>query len=221
MRRMEILYGLKELNSLTKNDTAVVFGSSFNPPHVGHVVILNYALNYFDADFYIVPTNVPPHKKLAVPFEKRFDWAVKTYKVFSDNNKAIFITDMERHIEGVNYAIHNAEYFLKYYKKVILLVGEDALGNIERWYRYDELLNKSTLAVYPRTRDGSLYKRGREVLGKLYNRVLELNFPIVEVSSSEIRRFVREGKTITGLVPKEIEDEVIETYKYVEEGERW
>ncbi|AFG34316.1 nicotinate/nicotinamide nucleotide adenylyltransferase [Fervidobacterium pennivorans DSM 9078] len=221
MRRMEILYGLKELNSLTKNDTAVVFGSSFNPPHVGHVVILNYALNYFDADFYIVPTNVPPHKKLAVPFEKRFDWAVKTYKVFSDTNKAIFITDMERHIEGVNYAIHNVEYFLKYYKKVILLVGEDALGNIERWYRYDELLNKSTLAVYPRTRDGSLYKRGREVLGKLYNRVLELNFPIVEVSSSEIRRFVREGKTITGLVPKEIEDEVIGTYKYVEEGERW
>jgi nicotinate-nucleotide adenylyltransferase len=218
---MEILYGLKELNSLTKNDTAVVFGSSFNPPHVGHVVILNYALNYFDADFYIVPTNVPPHKKLAVPFEKRFDWAVKTYKVFSDTNKAIFITDMERHIEGVNYAIHNVEYFLKYYKKVILLVGEDALGNIERWYRYDELLNKSTLAVYPRTRDGSLYKRGREVLGKLYNMVLELNFPIVEVSSSEIRRFVREGKTITGLVPKEIEDEVIETYKYVEEGERW
>jgi len=221
VRRMEILYGLKELNSLTKSDTAVVFGSSFNPPHVGHVVILNYALNYFDADFYIVPTNVPPHKKLAVPFEKRFDWAVKTYKVFSDTNKAIFITDMERHIEGVNYAIHNVEYFLKYYKKVILLVGEDALGNIERWYRYDELLNKSTLAVYPRTRDGSLYKRGREVLGKLYNRVLELNFPIVEVSSSEIRRFVREGKTITGLVPKEIEDEVIETYKYVEEGERW
>lgn len=218
---MEILYGLKELNSLTKNDTAVVFGSSFNPPHVGHVVILNYAVNYFDADFYIVPTNVPPHKKLAVPFEKRFDWAVKTYKVFSDTNKAIFITDMERHIEGVNYAIHNVEYFLKYYKKVILLVGEDALGNIERWYRYDELLNKLTLAVYPRTRDGSLYKRGREVLGKLYNRVLELNFPIVEVSSSEIRRFVREGKTITGLVPKEIEDEVIETYKYVEEGERW
>jgi nicotinate-nucleotide adenylyltransferase len=218
---MEILYGLKELTSFTKNDTAVVFGSSFNPPHVGHVVILNYALNYFDADFYIVPTNVPPHKKLAVPFEKRFDWAVKTYKVFSDTNKAIFITDMERHIEGVNYAIHNVEYFLKYYKKVILLVGEDALGNIERWYRYDELLNKSTLAVYPRTRDGNLYKRGREVLGKLYNRVLELNFPIVEVSSSEIRRFVREGKTITGLVPKEIEDEVIETYKYVEEGERW
>jgi len=218
---MEILYGLKELTSFTKNDTAVVFGSSFNPPHVGHVVILNYALNYFDADFYIVPTNVPPHKKLAVPFEKRFDWAVKTYKVFSDTNKAIFITDMERHIEGVNYAIHNVEYFLKYYKKVILLVGEDALGNIERWYRYDELLNKSTLAVYPRTRDGSLYKRGREVLGKLYNRVLELNFPIVEVSSSEIRRFVREGKTITGLVPKEIEDEVIEIYKYVEEGERW
>ncbi|WP_372590715.1 nicotinate (nicotinamide) nucleotide adenylyltransferase [Fervidobacterium pennivorans subsp. carthaginiensis] len=218
---MEILYGLKELNSLTKNDTAVVFGSSFNPPHVGHVVILNYALNYFDADFYIVPTNVPPHKKLAVPFEKRFDWAVKTYKIFSNVEKAIFITDMERHIDGVNYAINNVEYFLKYYKKVLLLVGEDALGNIERWYRYDELLSKSTLAVYPRTRDGSLYKRGREVLGKLYNRVLELNFPIVEVSSSEIRRFVREGKTITGLVPKEIEDEVRETYKYVEEGERW
>ncbi|MGC9772538.1 nicotinate (nicotinamide) nucleotide adenylyltransferase [Fervidobacterium islandicum] len=218
---MEILYGLKELISFSKSDTAVVFGSSFNPPHIGHIVIFNYALNYFDADFYIVPTNVPPHKQIAVPFEKRFDWAVRTYEVFDGVDKAIYITDMERHIEGINYAIYNVEYFLKYYKNVILLVGEDALGNIERWYKYDELLRKCILAVYPRTRDGSLYKRGREVLGALYERVLELNFPIVEVSSSEIRRFVREGKTIAGLVPKQLENDVRQTYINLEEGERW
>jgi len=216
---MEILYGLKELNSLSKSNTAVVFGSSFNPPHIGHLVILNHAVNYFSADFYIVPTKTPPHKTLYVPFEKRFDWAIKTFRVFEESN--VFLTDMERHIAGVNYAMHNVEYFLKYYEKVVLLVGEDALGNIELWYKYDELLRKSQLAVYPRTRDGRLYKRGRDVLGELYKSVIELDFPIVEISSSEIRKCVREGKIITGMVPKEIETDVIGVYKVVEEGDRW
>ncbi|MGB9796041.1 nicotinate-nicotinamide nucleotide adenylyltransferase [Fervidobacterium riparium] len=218
---MEILYGLRELNSLSKNDTAVLFGSSFNPPHLGHLVIFNYAFNYFDADFYILPTKNPPHKAINVPFEKRFEWAVKTFQVFKSQYKGLYITDLEKHIEGVNYAIYNVEYFLNYYRNVILLIGEDALGNIEKWFKYEELLRKSTLAVYPRTRDGRLYKRGHDVLGELYDKVLELDFPIIEISSSDIRRFVREGKSITGLVPTEIEDDVIKTYQHLEEGERW
>ncbi|WP_448376726.1 nicotinate (nicotinamide) nucleotide adenylyltransferase [Fervidobacterium sp.] len=216
---MEILYGLRELNLLSKSDTAIVFGSSFNPPHLGHLVIFNHALNYFNGDFYIVPTKVPPHKTLSVPFEKRFNWAIKTFEVFEYEN--VYLSDMERHIEGVNYAIYNVEYFLKYYNNVVLLVGEDALGNIEKWYRYEELLRKSKLAVYPRTRDGKLYTRGREVLDELYSSVIELDFPIVEISSSEIRKAVREGKSITGLVPKVIEKDIIETYNNSEEGERW
>ncbi|HOS52280.1 MAG TPA: nicotinate (nicotinamide) nucleotide adenylyltransferase [Fervidobacterium sp.] len=207
---MEILYGLRELNSLSKSKTAVVYGGSFNPPHFGHIAILSYAFDFFDADFYIVPTRMPPHKKVHVSFEERFRWASKVFSSFEKDN--LFVTDMENHIEGMNYAIKNVDYFIQYYEEVILLVGEDALGNIESWYEYEKLLSLAKLAVYPRTRDGSLYKRGKSVLGQLYSRVVELNFPLFEVSSSDIRERIREGKSVVGLLPECIRKDVEMVY---------
>jgi len=210
VQKMEILYGLRELNSLSKSKTAVVYGGSFNPPHFGHIAMLSYALDFFDADFYIVPTKTPPHKRVYVSFDERFNWASKVFSSFSKDN--LFITDMENHIDGTNYAIRNVDYFIQYYEEVFLLVGEDALGNIETWYDYEKLLSLARLAVYPRTRDGNLYMRGKSVLGQLYSRVLELNFPLFEVSSSDIRERIRAGKSIIGLVPECIREDVERIY---------
>jgi len=198
------------LSSLSKSKSAVIYGGSFNPPHIGHIAILSYALDFFDADFYIVPTRTPPHKKVDVPFNKRFDWAAKTFSIYDLDN--LFITDMENYIEGTNYAIKNVEYFTRYYEDVILLVGEDALGSIESWYEYEKLLGIAKLAVYPRTREGSLYKRGKSVLGALYSRIIGLDFPLFEVSSSAIRDRVRNGKSIIGLVPECIRKDVEKVY---------
>ncbi len=211
---MEILYGLKELTSFSKSDTCVIFGGSFNPPHIGHTVILSYALDYFNADFYIIPTKTPPHKVVDIDFDKRFEWVMKSFKCFDTYKKnQIFLWDLEKHIFGVNYAIKNVEYFRKYYSNTIILVGEDALGNIEKWYKYEELLNITTFAIYPRTRDGSLYKRGQQILGNLYSNVIELrDFPLIEISSSDIRKRIVEGKSIIGFVDGEILEDVTNTY---------
>ncbi|MGC8820862.1 MAG: nicotinate-nicotinamide nucleotide adenylyltransferase [Fervidobacterium sp.] len=211
---MEILFGLKELNLYSKNSSCVIFGGSFNPPHVGHIVVFSYALDYFNADFYVLPTKTPPHKSVDVSFEKRFEWVVKSFDKFRDYQKnPIFIWDLEKHIKGINYAIKNVEYIRNYYSNVIILVGEDALGNIEKWYMYEQLLSTTTFAIYPRTKDGSLYERGRKVLGRLYSNVLELtNFPVVEVSSSEIRERIKTGKNVIGLVDDSITNDVVNVY---------
>lgn len=209
---MVILSGLKELNLFSKSNTCVVFGGSFNPPHVAHTVILSYALDVFNADFYILPTKTPPHKSVSVPFDKRFEWTLKSFSDF-DKFEHIFIWDLEKHIEGVNYAIKNVEQFSKYYENIILLVGEDALGNIEKWYRYEKLLEIATFAIYPRTRDGSLYKRGKQILGKYYSKVIELkSFPLLEISSSDIRQRIAEGKSIYGMVSEKIIEDVVKVY---------
>ncbi len=207
---METLSGSLELNLNIKSDTAVIYGGSFNPPHVGHIIILSYALNLLEGDFYVVTAANPPHKSVKIDFEKRFQWTRKTFSRF----KEVQITDVEKRLGGINYAIRTVDFFLKYYKNVILLIGEDGLGNIEKWYKYEDLLSKAVFAVYPRTRDGSLYKRGREVLGEIYEkRIIELDTPLVEISSSEIRIRVKEGKSIIGMVVDEIIEEVEGTYK--------
>lgn len=209
---MVILSGLKELNLFSKSDTCVIFGGSFNPPHVAHTVIFSYALDIFNADFYILPTKTPPHKSVDVPFDKRFEWTVKSFSTF-DKFENVFIWDLEKNIEGVNYAIKNVEQFSRYYENIILLVGEDALGNIEKWYEYEKLLEISYFAIYPRTRDGSLYERGKKVLGKYYSKVIELkNFPLLELSSSEIRQRIVQGKSVYGMVSEKIIEDVIKTY---------
>ncbi len=207
---MEIPSGSSELNLNIKSDSAVIYGGSFNPPHIGHIIILSYALSLSDGDFYVVTAANPPHKSLEVDFEKRFEWTKKTFSRFSN----IQITDIERKLGGINYAIRTVDFFLNYYKNVTLLIGEDGLGNIEKWYKYDELLSKVTFAIYPRTRDGMLYKRGKEILGSLYDKsIIELDTPLIEISSSEIRKRVKEGKSIVGMVVDEIIEEVKRVYK--------
>ncbi len=207
---METLSGSLELNLNIKSDSAVIYGGSFNPPHVGHIIILSYALSLLDGDFYVVTAANPPHKIVQIGFEKRFEWPKKTFSRFTN----IQITDIERKLGGINYAIRTVDFFLNYYKNVTLLIGEDGLGNIERWYKYEELLSKVTFAIYPRTRDRSLYKRGKEILGSLYDKsIIELDTPLIEISSSEIRKRVKEGKSIVGMVVDEIIEEVERVYK--------
>lgn len=209
---MEILSGLKALSSFSRSKKALVFGGSFNPPHVGHVIILNYATETFDGDVFVLPTHVPPHKVVDIPFEKRFYWAVETFKILK--NSRLYVYDLERHIEGVNYAIRNVEHFLEYYDEVVLLVGEDAFGNIEKWFEYEKLFSLCQFLVYPRTRDGALYARGRKILGQLYDKsVIRLNAPLVELSSSEIRERVKLGKSIAGMVPSNLQDDIEETFR--------
>lgn len=208
---MEILSGLRALSSFTRSDAAVIFGGSFNPPHTGHQIVVAYALELFDGDFFVLPTKAPPHKTVEIPFEKRFEWAVRAFEPFG--TPRLFVYDLERHIEGVNYAIKNVEHFAKHYDKIFLLVGEDALGNIERWYDYRRLLGMTTFLVYPRTRDGSLFARGRQVLGELYNSVVELKMPLVEISSSEIRERIARGASVVGLVPEAIRRDVENAYR--------
>ncbi|ODN30963.1 nicotinate-nucleotide adenylyltransferase [Fervidobacterium thailandense] len=200
------------MSSFSRSNRALIFGGSFNPPHVGHVIILNYAIEDFDGDVFILPTHVPPHKVVDVPYEKRFQWARETFKVL--RYPKLYLYDLEPHIQGVNYAIKNVEHFLSYYKEIVLLVGEDALGNIERWYEYERLLSLCRFLVYPRTRDGSLFARGKMILGELYDKsVVELNAPLIEISSSEIRERVRLGKSIVGMVPYDLLDDIESTLK--------
>ncbi|PLV58695.1 nicotinate (nicotinamide) nucleotide adenylyltransferase [Thermotoga sp. KOL6] len=182
-----------------------IFGGSFDPLHVGHVFVVVYSLEILKLDnLIIVPAYNPPHKKPQAPFEKRYEWL---NRVFS-GMKRIEISDYEKKRGEVSYSIFTIEHFSNLYRtKPLFIVGEDALSYFEKWYRYQDILEKATLVVYPRYCGKPFHERAKRILGDL-SRIVFLDMPIIQVSSTEIRKRATEGKTLKGFVPEEIRKEV-------------
>ncbi|HAA82116.1 MAG TPA: nicotinate (nicotinamide) nucleotide adenylyltransferase [Thermotoga naphthophila] len=194
-----------EISSLNTGNRIGIFGGSFDPIHTGHVLVSVYTLEILDLDrLIVVPVFNPPHKKTVAPFEKRFEWLKKVF----EGMEKVEVSDYEKGRGGVSYSIFTIEYFSEIYKtKPFFIVGEDALSYFEKWYRYRDILEKSTLVVYPRYCGKPYHEHARRVLGDL-SEIVFLDMPIVQISSTEIRERARIGKTLKGFVPEEIREEV-------------
>jgi len=201
----------------TKIERLGIFGGSFNPPHNGHIIIANYALEILKLDLLlIVPTFHPAHKPVSslAPFERRYEWLKKIFR----RNDKIFVSSFEKERGGISYSIYTVDHFSKLYStKPYFLVGEDVLSYIERWYRYEELLEKVHLVVYPRYCGKPYHERARKILKDMFDDIIFLDTPLVQISSTEIRKRVKKGLSIDGMVPESIIEEVREVYKDLEE----
>ncbi|HBF11694.1 nicotinate (nicotinamide) nucleotide adenylyltransferase [Thermotoga neapolitana] len=194
-----------EISSSSTGSKVGIFGGAFDPVHVGHIIVCLYTLEILELDrLVVVPAYNPPHKKTSIPFEKRFEWLKK---VFGGIEK-IEVSDYERQRGGVSYSIFTIEHFSNLYKtKPFFIVGEDALSYFEKWYRYRDILEKANLVVYPRYCGKPYHEHARKVLGDL-SKIIFLDMPIIQISSTEIRKRALAGKTLKGFVPEEIREEV-------------
>ena len=179
-----------------------IFGGSFNPVHNGHIIIAYLVLEYLNLDvLYIIPAKNPPHKsgERIVGFSLRYRWL---RKVFGNSGRMI-VSDLEGRREGKSYTIHTVEHLIsKHGEKPFLIIGSDNALSFERWYMYRRLKELSRICVYPR--------RGFE---KQKNGDFEwMDLPLIDISASDVRKRIREGKSIKGYLPESITDEVLEIY---------
>ncbi|WP_052463461.1 nicotinate (nicotinamide) nucleotide adenylyltransferase [Thermotoga caldifontis] len=200
------------LEITTSNTTSRIgiFGGTFNPPHVGHLIVAQYALELLQLELlYVVPAYRPPHRSGDVaPFELRFEWCVKTFEL-----KNTMVSDYEKQRGDVSYSLYTVQHFAGKHGCVpYFIVGEDALRYIETWHRYRDLLSSCHFVVYPRYCGKPYQERAKEVLGELFDRIVFLNAPLIEISSSEIRERIRQGKSIKGMVVAQIEESVVNHY---------
>jgi nicotinate-nucleotide adenylyltransferase len=129
-------------------ETIALFGGSFDPPHIGHIAIVE-ALKKFDNidKIIIMPTYLNPFKTLwYAPAELRLKWLKE---IFCDDDKVI-ISDYEVKQTQKTPSIKSVEYLLKSYKKIYLVIGADNLASLYQWYKFDELQKKVTFIVAPR-----------------------------------------------------------------------
>lgn len=182
-----------------------IFGGSFNPIHLGHLALAEYALNELGLEKIIfVPSYRTPLKdpKVLLPAPVRLGClrsAIRSHKHF-------YVSDHEIRRKGVSYTVDTLRYFQRKFgskKTLYFLAGADTARNLSRWKSPDKVIKLCRFTVF--SRPG--VQKSRTWPG-----VLWVHFPALKISSSEIRRRLWAGKSLENLVPAAVE-RVMTEYK--------
>ena len=176
-----------------------LFFGSFNPIHIGHMIIANVMAE--NADLYRVwfvvsPQNpFKPSKGLLHEFD-RYDM-VKA--AIADNYK-LEVTDVEFHLPKPSYTIHTLVHLSEKFpeKEFKVIIGEDNLESFKKWKNYQQILDQYGLYVYPRPliTESEL---------KRHHNVKMVEAPLLDISATYIRECIRNNRSIRYLVPEPVE----------------
>ncbi|MBC8206996.1 MAG: nicotinate-nucleotide adenylyltransferase [Kiritimatiellales bacterium] len=195
-----------------------VFGGSFDPVHIGHLIIAQDALEQLELDRVIfVPTAVSPHKQHRTPTEGRHRFEM--LELATANNFRFEVSDLELSRGGVSYTIDTLEQLKADHPgaNLFFIVGLDSLKEMHRWHRYEDVLACCTLVPLGRGgEDPSAVAEQCQLPDLWKNRILDRLIRIheIEVSASEIRMRIAEGLSIQTLVPAEVEMYIAEHNLY-------
>jgi nicotinate-nucleotide adenylyltransferase len=183
-----------------------LLGGTFDPPHNAHLALAEHSLRQLPLTRVVwVLTPDPPHKDDDItPYLLRRDMlraAIAGHPLWEQS-------EVEAERRGPHYMVDTVRILKKRNPGVeyTLLLGGDSLRDILRWHRPKRLIRLCTLAVLrrPGTRVG-MARLERFVPG-ISKRTVFIEAPPMEVSSTNIRRSVREGKPIAGMVPPAVEE---------------
>ncbi len=178
-----------------------LYFGTFNPVHIGHVVIANHMVQYTDLDevwMVVTPHNPLKKKKgLLEDFHR-----IHMVNLATSDYDYIRPSDIEFNLPQPNYTINTMAYLNERYPKneFSLIMGEDNLDTFTKWKNYDVLLERYPIYVYPRL------DRNRECSELMHhpNVIMVENAPVIEISATFIRNAIKEGKNIQPLLDKEV-----------------
>ena len=133
---------------MDKTQNIALFGGSFDPPHIGHIRIIDNLLRFKDIEKVVVmPTFLNPFKsKSHANAELRLKWLKQIFK----KNKKVQVSDYEILQNKKVPTIQTVEHLLHKYNKIYLVIGADNLKSLDKWYKYEELKNKVSFIVATR-----------------------------------------------------------------------
>ena len=131
-----------------------IFPGTFNPIHIAHVSMANFAIKEYGFDKIIfVPSYIPPHKNVNPALSNhRFNMV----QLVAKTNPKFEVSDVEYLSEGKSYTIITVKKFIEQYKikgRLNLIIGTDAFKNIKTWYKAEELKKLVHFIVFPRGED--------------------------------------------------------------------
>ncbi len=194
-----------------------VLGGTFDPPHLGHLVLAAAAVEELALDrLLFVPAGMPPHKRRAT-ITSATDRLLLTRLAIA-GERAFELSAIEVERPGVSYTVETLDELRRTLGdgvELTLVMAADAFAAIDTWREPDRLLDEIEWAVGPRVGTDLPDRPGlEERFGSRASRIHLLAGPSLDVSSSEIRRRVAAGHTIRYLVPRDVEELIIDRELY-------
>jgi len=183
--------------------TGLLFGS-FNPVHIGHLMIAGYMYEFSDLDelwFVVSPLNPLKEQKTLLPDHHRLEMVNRAI----DDDTRFRSSNIEFKLPKPSYTIHTLTYLQDKYpdREFVIISGTDIFPTFHKWKNWEQLLEFYKFYVYPRpgSQDHELTR---------HPSVKVFDAPMVEISASFIRVAIREGKNMSYFLPEK-------TYKYIRE----
>ncbi|SFR60137.1 nicotinate (nicotinamide) nucleotide adenylyltransferase [Maribacter stanieri] len=184
-----------------------LYFGTFNPIHIGHLVIANHMVEFSDLDevwFVVTPQSPFKTKKTLLDNHQRFEMVYEATKEYENLKPSNIEFNLPQPNYTINTLVHLNEKYPKGYE-FSLIMGEDNLKGLHKWKNYETILELHNLYVYPRISEGTIDHQFKE-----HNKITRVNAPIMEISSTFIRREHKNGKNIKPLLPPEV-------WKYMDE----
>ena len=185
-----------------------LFFGSFNPVHLGHMVLANYMLEYTDLDkvwFIVSPHNPHKEKKSLLAEHHR----LQLVNIAIGDNTHLKASDIEFKLPQPSYTITTLTYLKEKYPNdtFVLMMGADNLSNFHKWKNYEEIIKNHELYVYPRVKSERCDLQN-------HPQVKLVAAPIIEISSTNIRNAIKDKKDVRYFIPSGVWEYIKEMHFY-------
>jgi nicotinate-nucleotide adenylyltransferase len=191
-----------------------LYFGTYNPIHVGHLIIANHMTELEDLDqvwMVVTPQNPLKVNQNLLPDYHR----LALVKIAIDDNFNLRASDIEFSLPKPSYTVETLAYLKEKYPQheFALIMGEDNLRTFHKWKNYEVILEKHKIFVYPRPLtaeelENKTFTAKPEIAG--HRHIIITDAPVMQISSSHIRKLIKSGKSIQYLVTEPVR-------KYIDE----
>jgi nicotinate-nucleotide adenylyltransferase len=183
-----------------------LFFGTFNPIHIGHLIIANHMVEFTELDevwFVVTPHN--PHKKKSSLLADYHRYQMVL--IATEDLPKLKPSKIEFDLPQPNYTINTLTYLYENYPnhEFSLIMGEDNLKSFHKWKNHEVILENHSLYIYPRVNENKEKPQLQD-----HSKINFIKAPIVEISSTFIRKAIKNNKNISALLPCKV-------WKYLDE----
>jgi len=190
-----------------------LYFGSFNPIHVAHLIIANHILNETDIEkVWIVVSPQNPFKEesgLLNGYHR-----LHMVRVATEDDKRIKASNIEFTLPKPSYTTATLAYLADKYPEhqFCIIMGSDSFQNLHKWKNYEVIIKNYSIYVYIR----SGFKAENNIGANLH----VLDAPLLQLSSTQIRKYIKEGKSVRYMIPDKVLEEIEKGGYYKNKGQK-
>ena len=194
-----------------------IYGGTFSPPHNGHIQAAKAFMEQMWLDFlYVIPAALPPHKEMdvAISAKDRLEMCRHAFAGI----EGIYVSDMEIRRGGRSYTVDTLRELSGEDRRLFLLCGTDMMLTLDQWRAPEEIFRLSYPVYIRRDNDRSLdatliakIAEYNQKYGKVVRRIVT---DPIELSSSQVREALANGRDISKMVPPAVKKYIADNHLY-------